>query len=227
MLPSTFSSLLLTLLPNLASSCAIHARQADGSAPPITIGTDGPADPATIGYAINHIALNVVNFDKMYDFYNNVLGMRHIYTLEPTPDYSIVYLGYSRGGLNGTGFQTGEELFSERANTQSQLELLYFKPKLNETLEPSTIKTSTYSHFGMSVPDLEAAQARLQAAGTRILKTIGVLPQPGDPASDAFGIDNAPQAAAILLGLGSIHYDTNFVLVEDPDGNMVELVRQV
>jgi lactoylglutathione lyase len=55
------------------------------------VGNDLPADPATLGYTMNHFALLVNDLDAMMNFYGEVLGMRHIFTYHATPTFEIAY----------------------------------------------------------------------------------------------------------------------------------------
>lgn len=73
-----------------------------------TVGTDGPADPATLGFWTNHIGLNVGNLTASKEFYGDVLGMRHIFTIQFTESYSETYMGFAQVllSLHQTGFPT-------------------------------------------------------------------------------------------------------------------------
>lgn len=103
------ASLLAVTLPYV-SACGHH----DTSSPSFEVGNDGPADPATLGYTINHFALLTSNITVMKQFYGEVLGMRTIFSYGAGTPYEVLYMGYSHGGKNGTGFQSGEELFAEK-----------------------------------------------------------------------------------------------------------------
>jgi len=123
-LKSFFPSLFVTV----AFGCnpANIARQAEGNDTlplKFTPGGDPPADPATLSYFINHIALQVSNITRSREWYSNVLGMRHIFTVEISPNYTITYMGHSQGGRNGTGFQTGLEMVRDKNNMAGLVEL--------------------------------------------------------------------------------------------------------
>lgn len=97
------------------------------SYPTFRIGTDPPSDVATVGFKIAHIALFVNDIEKTRHFYGDILGMRQIFRLDATNDYSILYMGHSAGGKNGTGYMTGDELVSELYNMQGLMEFIYLK----------------------------------------------------------------------------------------------------
>lgn len=74
----------------LALSCNIPA-QSNSSVPwpfNITHGTDCPADPATTSYFINHVGFVVSNLTATRDWYREVLGMRHVFTVDLSSEYS-------------------------------------------------------------------------------------------------------------------------------------------
>lgn len=191
----------------------------------LAIGTDCPADPATTGYTLNHIALIVNNITATRTFYGDVLGMRHIFTFHASDKYDITYMGYSHGGKNGTGFQTGQQLYDEKTNIEGLMEFLSLRDATNVTA--STARVNTFSHVGLIVPDIVKAQDRMQQYGVKIVKGLGANPQPGDPVSQAYGLGNdVAEAMAALAGIKQIGFE-NFLLVEDPDGNLVEIQQQV
>jgi lactoylglutathione lyase len=91
----------------------------------MTIGTDGPADPATVGFNLNHLGIQVSNVTASREFYGDVLGLRHIFTFNASENFTIVYMGYAQGGRNKTGYQTGAELARDQWNSDGLLELLW------------------------------------------------------------------------------------------------------
>lgn len=218
---------LLQCYPQLASACVVT----NTSSPAFKVGSDGPADPATLGYNINHVALVVNNLETMQDFYGRVLGLRHVFTFQVTPDYTVVYMGHSQGGKNGTGFQTGPDLYAEKDNSGGLIELLYFNRcnSTNSTIPASTQRTNTFGHVGLIVPDVQATQERMEQNGVRILKRVGETPAPVDgPIAQAFGVggpDVQQARAAALAGIRSLGFD-NFLIITDPDGNLIEIQPQ-
>jgi catechol-2,3-dioxygenase len=83
---------------------AIFGLQVHGQKlpPGMTIGNDGPADPATLGIWTNHIGLNVRNLTASMQFYGDILGMRHIFTIQYTDTYSLTYMGFAQVHSNRT-----------------------------------------------------------------------------------------------------------------------------
>jgi lactoylglutathione lyase len=192
--------------------------------PFVTVGTDPPADIATRGYTINHVALLVRNLTETQHFYGDVLGMRHLITLNVSASYTVMIMAHSQGGKNGTGFQTGQELLSERTNCQGLMEFL---SPMTESKSHHYIpsRTTTFSHIGMIVPDILAAQERMEAFNVTILKRVGELPAPGSILFPVYGfldmslqgVKNALEAMAILEFDGLLY-------VQDPDGNVIEIL---
>lgn len=89
-------------------------------------GNDPPADPATQSYFINHIALLVSDLNRTREWYSTVLGMRHIFTMELSPEYALMYMGHSQAGRNGMGYQTGAEMARDKNNMAGLVEFQYY-----------------------------------------------------------------------------------------------------
>lgn len=188
------------------------------------IGNDGPADPATSGYTLNHFSLLVNDISATKHFYGDVLGMREIFTFHASSNYEIVYMGFSHGGKNGTGYQTGEELYAEKTNIEGLIEFLSLKT--GPELVPSTKTANTFSHIGMVVPDVQQTEARMRQFGVNILKPVGEEIDPDSAAATAYGFgSNLQEARAAATGIEAIGF-ANFLLVTDPDGNLVEIQNQ-
>lgn len=131
------------LLPTSLSCSPSQANPSDGPSP-LTIGTDGPAPPATIGYTINHFALLVNNLTATRRFYGDILGMRHIFTFQASPTYSVMYMGHAQGGKNGTGYMTGAELFAQKDNIEGLIEFVYLETNNVRNTIPSLPPTPFY-----------------------------------------------------------------------------------
>lgn len=71
----------------LARACSLPSNASEA----FVIGTDGPADAATVGYNINHFALNVNDLEASVHFYGTVLGMRHMFSYRVSPVLDLVY----------------------------------------------------------------------------------------------------------------------------------------
>ncbi|KAL4807860.1 hypothetical protein BDV18DRAFT_159070 [Aspergillus unguis] len=218
----------LSLLP-LAStqSCDEQSSQLPDN---MIAGNDGPADTETEGFWINHTGLNVRNLTASMAFYGDVLGMRHILTIQYTAHFSLTYMGFSQGGKNGTGFQTGEELRRNKNNSGGLIKLLHFSESAAEVL-PSTVRTATMSNLGLVVPDLDVAQKRFEDHGVNIVKRRGVDTLAGDSdVAVSFNIGpestcNETEVTELVKGLQQTDLK-NIIFIEDPDGNLLEVIAQ-
>lgn len=140
--------------------------------PGVIIGSDGPADEETQGFYIYHAGLNVCNLTASMELYGKVLGMRHMFTLQYTPNFSMAYMGFSQGRRNGTGYQTGPELLRDKNNRGGMVKLFYFD-KSEEILAASTERTYTFANLGLVVPDIQVAQDRMDKKGVKTIKRLG------------------------------------------------------
>lgn len=222
----------LSILPSLAfifASSLIQVKgcdHANASADALTIGSNKPSDPATIGYNLNHFGLVVNDVNTSLHFYTEVLGMRHLFTFRATSNFDVVYLAYSQGGMNGTGYQTTEEMLAEKTNRAGLLELVCYTAS-NSTLKASTTAPNTFSHVGMVVPDVEKTQARMEQYGIEILKRVGEdISGKGEIANAfGFGAASASEVKAGLVAIDGIGFK-DFLIVTDPDGNLIEIQNQ-
>lgn len=210
--------------------CALETRQ---DAPPdfMTIGNDGPADMATLGFSLNHLSLNVRNLTASMDFYGKVLGMRHLFTAQLSKDYSVTYMGHAQGGKNGTGFQTGEELLREKNNAAGMIEFQYFAASKDDDVTASTVRTNTFSHIGLIVPSLEEAQKRFEEMGVTVTKKIGLGAEGIKAVENAWGFGETAgvtdeQREELIEGQKLIGF-SELIAIEDPDGNILEVQQLV
>lgn len=185
----------------------------------------------TIGWNNNHIALNVADLDASLDFYTNVLGMRHIFTYHASDTLKFAYIGYPSGGRNGTGYQTPTELSRFRTNMQGLIEFIYIAPDAStpppEKPSPASLRSNSFSHMGLIVPDMQAARKRFKAAGVKIIKDIGVKLAPTGPVAESFGFGLLPPGTddwkeAAMMALQMLGAN-EFMFIEDPDGNVIEV----
>jgi lactoylglutathione lyase len=214
-----------------ANACAFERRQESGSADFLTVGKDGPADQETIGYSLNHLSLIVSNLSASIEFYGNVLGMRHIFTAQLSPSYSVTYMGHAHGGKNGTGYQTGEELLREKNNAAGMLEFQYFANSEDTGLTASTQRPNTFSHIGLMVPSLEKAQERMERFGVTITKRIGLSAEGIAAVENALGFGefatkNQTERELLIKGQDLVGF-AQLLAIEDPDGNLIEVQQQV
>jgi lactoylglutathione lyase len=216
----------------LACDPKLLSRQASdsGSEYPISIpGDDVPSDPATTGYFINHLCINVRNATKTIDWYNRAFGLRLMFRLQVSEHFSISYMGHSHGGRNGTGYQTSEEITRNKNNVEGLLEILSLEYPGWDL--PAGIKMpNTFSHIGMVVPNITDTQVRLEAMGANIFKKFGEPFTIEGPFSDATGFTQAGDAISkeeidtIMETLGP--GNTPLMFVADPDGTIIEVQNQ-
>jgi lactoylglutathione lyase len=235
MIATHFLTWCLALAAQHTNACNLEARQDDAAATEngfFTIGTDGPAQPETLGFFLNHLSLIVSNLTASKEFYGNVLGMRHIFTAQLSPHYSVTYMGHAQGGHNGTGFQTGEELLRNKNNAAGLLEFQFLDDAADqEERLASTRRVNTFSHLGLIVPSLEKAQEWFDSHGVNVTKRIGETADEKNSVRNAFGIGDAAltnQTEEALLSQGQAMVGfPQLVIIEDPDGNMIEVQQLV
>jgi lactoylglutathione lyase len=170
------------------------------------------------------------NLTAMKAFYGSILGMRTLFDVTLTPEYTVTYMGYAQGGRNGTGFQTGAEMTTSKNNMYGLLEIVEFSVS-DDRVIASTERTNTLSHVGLVVPDVVEAQAYLEGAGVEILKGVGVpITEFEGAVPNALGVGgfagvHLEAKKRLVEAQGLIGWE-NFLLVRDPDGNMVEIQQQ-
>ncbi|CAH0042697.1 unnamed protein product [Clonostachys rhizophaga] len=233
--PLAATLLVASHMASLTTACSpstLSIRNDNSTGPPITWGPDTPSDPATAGYFLNHFSINVKNLTATLDFYSRAFGLRHIFTVQASEHLSIAYMGHSQGGRNGTGYQTTAELNRDKNNAAGLVEMIYFDIPDKSHLQASSVRTNTFGHMGVIVPDVEAAQARLEALpGVRILKRFGAPTESEGEVAIANGFPpealaqvSAEERATIAAVLSVIN--ERFLYVADPDGNIIEVQPQ-
>lgn len=220
----SLKSLLTFAFVSTALACGPLPRSTNGSNP--VFGSDAPSDPATIGYFVNHVSLNVNNLTRSIDFYTNAFGMRHLFTYNLTPHVSFTYMSHSQGGRNGSAYQTTEEMLRFKNNNGGHIEFVHLSTE-GDDIPGAPERTATLNHLGIIVPDLEAAQARLESQGVNIWKKIGEpMPSTGYLASkyalgDASNLSDE-EFADLQKVMGEFNRETIFA--SDPDGNLLEIL---
>lgn len=207
------------LLPIFAGAVSCGPDKSNGTYPRLTIGPDVVPDPATAAYSMNHFALLVNDLDASLDFYTRILGMRVVHRVEPTSWFEVVYLSYSHGGRNGTGWEPAAEMYRQRTNREGLMELVHRRNR------PAPGGWSgTLSHVGLVVPDVAATQRRMEENDVPILRRAGqLLDALPAPLARGFGLVNLTKAESDEI----IRAMPRFLMVTDPDGNVVEIQAQV
>ena len=217
-------------------ACGPLPRRAEGTSEqsemtyPYTVpGDDLPSDPATTGYFINHLCINVRNTTESINWYNKAFGLRLMFTLQASEHFAISYMGHSHGGRNGTGYQTSEEMNRQKNNIEGLIEMLNLD--YADWDLPSGIRApNTFSHIGMVVPNITDTQARLEAMDANIIKGAGETFTLDGAFADGTGFTQAGDAISQeeidLIMQTLVPINTPLILVADPDGNVIEVQNQ-
>ena len=231
----SLQGILTVSLLGAVSACGACNPPSDGPFANYDWGPDEYPPPATLGWNINHFSLLVGDLDASIHFYTEVFGMRRIFTYNGNDFFKVAYLGYPSGGRNGTGYQTPAELFREKNNMQGLLEFVYIAPNVTDppATRPvaSSKRTSAFSHLGLVVPDLNAARERFRENNVTILADVDSKPAPEHilPIVSAYGAGLLPEGSddviedlmTAMLGSGQAT-----MIIEDPDGNIIEVQPQ-
>ncbi|KAI1402783.1 hypothetical protein F4819DRAFT_453366, partial [Hypoxylon fuscum] len=91
----------------------------------------------------------------------------------------------------------------------------------------STESTNTFSHIGMVVPDIEAAQKRLQNLGVSIYKGVGEPFPTEGPVINACALQpskfSTEEFESVILAITEM--TKNAIFSADHDGNLLEIVQ--
>ncbi|KAH7379436.1 hypothetical protein DE146DRAFT_774389 [Phaeosphaeria sp. MPI-PUGE-AT-0046c] len=220
LLPSAFSC-----LPPPQNNSSLPYNQ--------TVGDDCPADPATASYFINHASVTVSNMTATKEWYSKVLGMRHIFTLNMSENYTIMYMGHAQGGRSGRGFQSGPELAWDKNNLAGLIEFVEYRGTHRRYVPGPS---NTFSHFGLIVDDLAASQKRFERLAVNIVKRAGELDFSAESGSlvvaaawafdDLESEETQTAIKGVLPALAAIGFG-GFCIIADPDGNLFEVQQLV
>jgi len=219
-----FASTALACAGHMARSTSTNDTNTGNN--PFTLGSDAPADSATTGYFMNHVALNVHNLTRSIAFYSNVFGMRHMFTFQASPHLSFTYMSHSQGGRNGSAYQTTEEMIRLKNNNGGHLE--FFHMNVEQDPRPTKPqKTNTVNHLGFIVPDLQATQARLEEHGVTIYKKLGEPVSEDGYLADKFWLGDATNLSDEefeSIKDAMTEFNRLTIFAADPDGNLLEIL---
>ncbi|KAH8077511.1 glyoxalase I [Cristinia sonorae] len=127
--------------------------------------------PETHGYRMNHTMLRVKDPKASLHFYQEILGMDLIATSENT-DFTLYFLAYD----HSEGKLTQEEKAAQRFTREGIVELTHnhgtehdanFAGYHNGNKDPRG-----FGHIAITVPDVQAACARLESLGVPFQKKL-------------------------------------------------------
>jgi lactoylglutathione lyase len=236
--PTVLTTLLLSAsafacgpLPRSASPDPANNKAPAPAYPKLLPGDDKESSPATAGYFINHLCINVGNMTESVNWYNKAFGLRTMFSMQVSEHFAVTYMGRSHGGRNGTGYQTAEELTREKNNIEGLIELLHvdapsWNPRAGKDLP------NTFHHIGMVVPDPEETQKHLDAMGAKILKRYNEPFKLKGGFAIAAGVRNIPlkelsQKERNFIEQTLAPTNEPLIFVADPDGNLIEVQAQV
>ncbi|KAJ4118727.1 hypothetical protein NW768_010787 [Fusarium equiseti] len=221
-------------LSTVTSHSILNMLPREGQYPYPIVGTDEPANYATTGTFLNHMAINTRNLTASIEFYSKVLGFRKLFTLQITKAFSITYLAHAHGGKNGTGYQTALEMNREKNNAEGLLEICYLDVPV-KNIESGAQHPNTFGHIGIVVPDIQALQERLDT-----MPDVSVLKRFGQPfieldtktvVGPAVGLLpdlveqlDEEERRAIVQNFGQSVEP--LIFISDPDGNFIEVQPQ-
>ena len=221
------NSLLAFSLAPAVLGCMPEPRSGYKDVPDTILGPDTPSDPETLGYFVNHFALNVNNVTRSMEFYSEAFGMRHMFTHYLTKHISVTYMSHSQGGRNGSAYQTTAEMLRYKNNNAGHVELFHLDTQGGKDIPGPDKRTSTFAHVGIIVPDPEATQERLEQMGVTIYKKVGAPAPTEGPLSKPGYLGDASNLsdeewADFQKAMGELNYLN--VFAADPDGNLLEIL---
>ncbi|KAF2264021.1 hypothetical protein CC78DRAFT_580762 [Lojkania enalia] len=172
----------------------------------------------------------VNDVEVSHKWYSDVLGMRHVFTFDVTPDITIMYMAHAEAREDGT-FETGEELLKRKNRTKGLIELMVYKEQILP-YKSVLFGRNTFSHLGLIVLDLAAAQKHFEELGATLIKRLGELdvsPESGSRIfAEAFGWENLddPESQKALAEVRPAFEQIGIkdvILIADPDSNLIEV----
>ena len=150
-----------------------------------------------------HVCLVVRDMEKMHDFYTRVLGLSQTTDLD-LADPASVHMQAHMAALPGLDRLTGIQGTHVTVRHYSVpgldnfLELLHFPEHPADQVDRALNKPLGWNHLGLEVADLDGAVARIKA----------------EP------------AAALIGGPEVLWGQHRYVILKDPEGNVVELYQR-
>ncbi|TVY64741.1 Lactoylglutathione lyase [Fusarium oxysporum f. sp. cubense] len=161
------------------------------------------ANPA--GFQLTHSMLRISNPKKSLAFYQDLLCMSRIFTINAGP-FTVYYLGYAEDGD-----QVPADLLSNPSRS-GLLELVHITSHDIQSLPESNTQYSNtgFGHLGFKMPDVEAVLNKARDGGWTILKTLDQEPPV------AVGIHQSVDYQLMHESFVGMYSRIGFL--EDPDG---------
>ncbi|MEM8635627.1 MAG: lactoylglutathione lyase [Pseudomonadota bacterium] len=130
-------------------------------------------NPDTAEFVLNHTMLRVKDPVKSLAFYRDLLGMTLVKRLDfPPGKFSLYFLGYIREEDEPIPSETAERV-AYAFRQRGLLELTHnwgTEDAEGDVYHSGNEDPRGFGHLGISVPDVEVACARLDAAGASFVK---------------------------------------------------------
>ena len=136
---------------------------------------------------------------------------------------------HQAGGRSQTGYQTNAEMVREQSHRQGRLGLLYNShPQAIAALEPKPGVVKNFSHIAITVPDLQTALEHFKKQGIKIFSGPEDAVQANDPLLSTMGAGSMESGSAEAEGLVGFFsmIKKDLVFLQDPDGNLIEVMAQ-
>lgn len=131
--------------------------------------SEGPSrSSARLGYGFHSTALQIKDAEKSLQFYQEILGMDLIKHSESEGEYSMYFLGFPTGTeRRNSGIIEDDIYFGSR---QGMLQLIHVHGSENDTSFKINNDGPGFTHFSVSVPDVEQAKNRMESLGVTIVE---------------------------------------------------------
>lgn len=183
-----------------------------------------PAASPTDGYRLNHFMLRISNPTRTLHFYQTLMGMKSVFTIDVGP-MTVYYLGYPstpEHRADASKYAADTSRHEVLASTLGLVEFVHFHTRAEDTggAEGSGqvgICSGSgadgrlgFNHLGFTVPDVGAAVKRLRAAGVSVVKDVGEGPNAEVPIT-AWERENGASEKEVSEGFGRIFRQLGFV----------------